>query len=348
MPEEMLSYVLYGKKDLRCEKRRTHRIQPQEVLVKMKRVGICGSDIHYFEEGRVGNFKVKHPFVIGHEGAGEIVEAGALVSDLSKGMRVAISPSQPCRECPYCTEERSNLCPNMRYLGSAASNPHTDGVFSKYFISPGRNCHIVPDKLGYDEAAMIEPLSVAMHVVERSGMVGRSSVLITGGGTIGQLVMVVMRAFGAGKIAMSEIVTERRELAKAQGADITLDPRDPFVLKKAAEFSDGGFDVIVEASGTPAAAKLGFELVKPGGTIVLVGLSPAEVPLPMNRITSKELQIRGSYRFDDDFSDAIRLAASGRIQVRPLITHTLPFGKMQQAIELAGSRGAAIKVQVEI
>ncbi len=348
MLKEMRCYVIHGKKDIRCEKRKVLSPGSEDVLIKMKRIGICGSDIHYFEHGCVGSFAVKHPFVLGHEGAGEIVELGTHVSNLAVGTRVAINPSHPCYKCSFCTDGRYNLCPNMRYLGSASTEPHINGVFCEYFTTPGRNCYPIPNSLEYSEAAMIEPLSVAMHVGKRARITPGSSVLIIGGGTIGQLVLLIAQAFGASKIALSEIIKERRELAIIQGADIALNPMDPLIKEQAMDFSGGGFDVIIEASGASSAVKQTIELTQCGGTIVLVGLSPEEVPLPINCITTKELQIQGSYRFANVFNDTIHLAASGQINLKPLITNTLPYYELKEAIQLASSRGSVIKVQVEI
>ncbi len=236
----------------------------------------------------------------------------------------------------------------MHYLGSASTEPHMDGLFCEYFTIPARNCHPIPDNLDYAEAALLEPLSVAMHAVKRAGMIHSSSALITGGGTIGQLVLLVARTSGAGKIAVSEVVKERRELAFLQGADIALDPTDSLFKEKAMDFSGGGFEVIIEASGAPAAVKQALELARRGGTIVLVGSLPAEVPLAINRVMAGELQVHGSFRFSNVFNDAVHLAAARRIQIKPLITNTLPFNELKQAIQLAGSKGPIVKVQVEI
>jgi len=321
---------------------------PEEVLIRMKRVGICGSDIHYYQYGYAGSFLLKRPFILGHEGAGEVVETGVVVSNLPVGARVAIDPSQPCYKCSLCTSGRYNLCLNMRYLGSASTDPHIDGVFCEYFCMPARNCYPVPDNLGYAEAAMIEPLSVAIHAVKRSGMIDGSFVLITGGGAIGQLALLVARTFGAGKIALTEIIKERRELAISQGSDITLNPTDPSIKEQAIDFSSGGFDVVIEASGAPAAVKQAIELVRRGGAIVLVGSLPTEVTLPLNFVMTKELQLVGSFRFANVFEEAIHLVASGQINLKPLITNILPYNELKEAIQLASSRGSIIKVQVEI
>ncbi len=347
-PGKMLCYVLHGKADLRCEQREIPAPKPDEALIRMRRVGICGSDIHYYEDGRVGNFVLKQPFVLGHEGSGEIVATGSPFADLPPGTRVAIDPSRPCYQCKWCLSGHYNLCPWMRYLGSASVDPHVDGVFCEYFIMPARNCHPLPDGMGYGAAAMIEPLSVAMHAVQQAGSVSVSSVLITGCGTIGQLILSVAQAFGAGKVAVSETIDQRRALAGLHGADITWDPEESSIREKAMDFSGGGFDVAIESSGSPAAAKQVIDLTRRGGTVVLVGSLPPEVTLPMNSVMTKELSLNGSFRFVNAFEDAIRLAASGRIDLDRLITGTLPFRRLRDAIELASSREASLKVQVEI
>lgn len=345
---EMYSYVLYGKKDIRLEKRRIPSPKSDEVLIKMKRVGICGSDIHYYEEGRVGNFFVKHPFIIGHEGAGEVVEIGNNVTNLQVGDRVTIDPSQPCYKCTYCKSGRYNLCRDMHYLGSASTDPHSDGLFSEYITMPANNCYPIPNNLSYDEAAMIEPLSVAIHSIKRAGIIYGASILITGGGTIGQLVLLAARAFGVGKIAMSEIVKERCDLARMQNVDIILDPNDQFIQQKIMDLTNGGFDIIIEASGSPVALKQAIEFIKPGGTIVLVGTISSEIPLPMNLVMSKELQIKGSFRFTNVFESAVNFVASGRINIKFLVTSTLPFNRLEEAIMLANSRHNNMKIQVEL
>jgi L-idonate 5-dehydrogenase len=348
MSREMSCYVLHGIRDIRLEKRAIPSVKPDEVLVKMKTVGICGSDIHYYVHGYVGSSLMKHPFVIGHEGAGEVTESGNEVTDLRVGMHVAIDPSQPCRACSFCKAGHYNLCPNMRYLGSAANTPHTEGLFSEYFAMPARNCYPFPDSLSYSGAAMIEPLSVAMHVVRRAGDIDGLSALIIGGGTIGQLILSIVREFGAVKIAMSEILKERRDLGLSQGAHLALDPMDPLAKEKAMDFSGGGFNVVIEASGASSALRQALDLTRRRGIILVVGLSMDEVSLPIHVITTKELQILGSFRFTNDFSDAIQLAASGRVNLKPLITNTLPFSRLKEAIQLAASRSGVMKVQVEL
>ena len=315
-------------------------------MVKIRAMGICGSDVHYFEHGRVGAFAPTRPFVLGHEASGEVVEVGTNVANLAVGSRVAIDPSQPCHVCEYCLTGRYNLCRKMKYRGSAGTKSPTDGLFSEYIAIAAGNCYPLPDHLSYAEAALVEPLSVAVHAVKRAGMIYGSSVLITGGGTIGQLILLAARAFGAGKIALSEMVEPRRHTALSNGADLTLDPADETMAEQAMAFAKVGFDVVVEASGAPAALRQAYELVRIGGTIVQVGTMPAEVSLPVNLVLMKELTITGSFRFANVFQTALNLAASDRLNLRPLITHTFPMSQFDRAIQAACARGQAIKVQL--
>lgn len=342
------SWVLHAARDARSEDRPIPRVSPGQVLVKMQRMGICGSDVHYFLDGHIGRYVPTRPFVLGHEASGEIVAVAPDVDALQVGARVAIDPATPCRACRYCMEGRYNLCPNMRYLGSASTTPPTDGIFSEYAALPARNCFALPDALGYAEAAMVEPLSVAIHAARQAGMLYGASVLITGGGAIGQLVLLVARAFGAGRIALSDVVEERRSFALQQGADAALNPANGDMLAQAAECSPGGFDVVFEVSGAPPALRQAFETVRPGGSIVQVGSLPAEVSLPANLIMSKELRLVGSFRFANVFQTAIDLAASGRINLRPLITHTFPLAEFPEAMRVACARTGAIKVQISV
>jgi len=335
----MKSYILHGKQDLRLEERPVPDLLPHQVLIRVKRVGICGSDVHYFSHGSIGTFVPKRPFALGHEFAGEVVEVGADVRHIQPGMAVAIDPSMPCGTCRLCRGGRYNLCENMKYLGSASCDPHLDGAFGEFVPMPAANCFPIPAGLSFAEAAMLEPLSVAMHAVLRSGTVAGRSVLITGGGTIGQLVLLVARAFGADRIAVSDIDEFPRQFALRTGADAAFDPREPAVDE---------FDIVFEAAGVPAALVAALRLARRGGTVVQIGSLPAEVPLPANLIMAKELTVAGSFRFAHVFPMALNLAAAKRIDLRPLITATYPFAELPQAMERAVKKQNVIKVQVEL
>ncbi|MBV7327461.1 alcohol dehydrogenase catalytic domain-containing protein [Chloroflexi bacterium TSY] len=311
----------------------------------MQRMGICGTDVHYFERGPVGKFGKIRPFVLGHEGAGEVVEVGSNVTDLTIGTRVAIDPSRPCHTCRYCMSGRYNLCPNMQYLGSASSRP-PDGLFCEYLAFPAPNCYPLPDSFSYGEAAMIEPLSVAMHAIKRAGDISGLSVLIAGGGPIGQLALLVARAFGAAQVALSEVVETRRKFAMSNGANLALDPVDPWMIQQALDFTDGGFDLIIEAAGSGAALSQAFEIARPGGTLIQIGGIKADAHVPLNRVMPRELNYIGSFRFANVFQMAISMAASRRIDLSPLISETLPLDEFRGAIELAQAREGVVKVQL--
>jgi L-idonate 5-dehydrogenase len=344
----MKSYLLHGKQDLRLEERPIPEVLPHQVLIRVRRVGICGSDVHYFWHGYIGSFVPKRPFALGHEFSGEVVEVGREVQTLRPGQAVAVDPSMPCGTCSYCRGGRYNLCENMKFLGSASCDPHLDGAFGEYVPVPAVNCLPIPEALSYGEAAMLEPLSVAVHAVRRAGTVAGQAVLITGAGTIGQLVLIVARAFGADKIVVSDIDAFSREFALQRGADAVLDPREATMEKEAMDASAIGFDVVFEATGVPSALSNALRLARRGGTVVQIGSLPADVPIPANLIMAKELTVAGSFRSAHEFSMALNLAAAKRIDLRPLITATFPYAELPQAMDLAVLKQNTIKVQLEL
>ena len=343
----MRAFILHGKEDLRRGDLPRPEAQPGQVLVKVRCVGICGSDVHYFSHGRVGNFVPKRPFALGHEFAGEVAETGEGVSGFARGDRLVIDPSQPCGQCPHCTSGRYNLCENMRYFGSASCEPHLDGGFAEFVAVPARNCHRMPDAMSWGEAAMLEPLSVALHATRRAGNLAGASVFVAGGGAIGQLIALAARAFGAGQVTLGDLAEFPRRFAIEQGADNALDPSDVASEQQAIEISRGGFDVVFEAAGSAHALIHALRIVRRGGTIVQVGTLPPEVPIPANLIMSKELTVTGSFRFAHVFAMALQFAGSGRIKVAPLISRTYPFDQTPQAMAMAVAKEGVIKIQIE-
>ena len=343
----MRAFILHGKEDLRCGELPTPEAKPGQVLVHVRRVGICGSDVHYFSHGRVGNFVPKRPFALGHEFAGEVVEISDAVSGFSIGDRVVIDPSQPCAQCRYCRSGRYNLCESMRYFGSASCDPHLDGGFAEFVAVPARNCHHMPDAMTWGEAAMLEPLSVALHATQRAGDLAGASVFVAGGGAIGQLIALAARAFGAGQVTLGDPAEFPRVFAIEQGADAALNPADDTSEQEAMEISGGGFDVVFEAAGSTHALIHALKIVRRGGTIVQVGTLPSEVPVPANLIMSKELTVIGSFRFAHVFPMALQFAASRRIKVEPLISKTFPFDQTSLAMAMAVAKDRVIKIQIE-
>jgi L-idonate 5-dehydrogenase len=344
---KMKAFLLHGEKDLRAQDIDLPVVPPSHVMLRIKRAGICGSDIHYYSHGKIGSFIPKRPFVLGHEFAGEVVSAGDGVSSTLIGQRVTVDPSIPCGECKFCRGGRYNLCRNMRFYGSASCDPHIDGGFAEYTIAPAQNCFIVPDSLGWGEAAMIEPLSVVVHAARRAGdLVGRR-VLVTGGGAIGQLMALVARAFGASQVVMSDIAEFPRTLAVKLGADAALNARDADFETQATTLSRGGFDFVFEASGSPQAVAHAIAAADRGATIVQVGTLPTPVTAPLNSIMAKELNFIGSFRFANVFATALDLAASRKVNLIALISAVLPLSDMQKAMDLAIGKDQVVKVQIE-
>lgn len=337
---------LYGTQDIRLDSFEPPQPKTGQVRVRVARAGICGSDIHYYLNGRAGRFIPKAPFILGHEFAGTIDAVGPSVAPSILGGRVAVDPSMPCGLCENCRGGRYNLCESMRYFGSASCDPHVDGGFAEYVVVPGANCHPIGASLSWGEAAMAEPLSVAVHAVTRAGSVAGRTALVCGGGTIGQLVVLVLRAFGARTVALSDVASYPRDVARAGGADVAFDATDPALVADAVAASGGGFDLVFEASGAGAALEQALAVARRGGTIVQIGTLPASVTLPLNDLMARELKLVGSFRFANVFATALDLFESGRIDVKPLITDVFPLTEVEQAMQLAASKAAKIKVHL--
>lgn len=342
----MNAHVLHAAGDLRFERVSRPEPGPGEVLVGVRAAGICGSDLHYHAHGRCGNFVPTRPFILGHEFAGEVVALGHGVESLAVGARVAVDPSRACGRCKQCRQGRYNLCPHMQYYGTASVVPPNDGCFAEFVTAPARNCWPLPDDFEYSWGALLEPMSVAMHAVSRAGSTAGKSVLITGGGAIGQMILLVAIAFGGTRVVVSDLKPFAREFALKHGATAALDPADARMMEQARTLCPEGFEIVFEATGVPAALDQGIRLTAPGATVVQVGTLPDGIPFPANALLTRELQYLGSWRFANVFDRAIDLISSGRIDPRPLVTHVFPFPSLAEAIALAGSGGEVVKVQI--
>lgn len=346
----MKAAVLHGAKDIRLENFEVPVLFPGMVLLRIQRVGICGSDLHYFEDGYCGSFTPSRPFILGHELTGEVVDVSDGVISLFKpGTRVTVNPARACGFCDYCKSGHGNLCPNTIMLGSGSTNPPTNGAMAEYVTVRADQCHLLPQEMDDGLGAMIEPLAVALHAVKRPATISGKKVLITGGGTIGLLTALTAKAFGAVPVVLSDIVAERRKSALDCGVDIVLDPSSKNLKEKSKEITGDGFDVIFEASGARAALRQAFDLVKPGGTIVQIGtLGTEDIPLPANQVMAKEIQFIGSFRYGNVFDEAIRLVTAGRIDLGVFITDILPLKDIANAMHIAADKTNALKVQLEI
>ena len=342
----MKAFLLHGAKDLRAADLPEPVAGPGEAVIAIRRAGICGSDMHYYSHGQIGSFIPKRPFVLGHEFAGEIVSVGPGVPASRIGERVTVDPSMPCGVCQFCRGGRYNLCLNMRFYGSASCDPHINGGFAEFIAAPASNCLPVPDALSWGEAAMIEPLAVAVHAIRRGGNIAGQSVLITGSGTIGQLAALVARAFGAATVVLSDIAPGPRQFALNRGANAVLDALSDSFATEAEALVPGGFDVVIEAAGSTQALAQALQTTRRGGTIVQVGTLPSSVTLPLNLVMARELNLVGSFRFANVFQMSIDLLASGRIDVKPMMTSAFSLDDLQKAMDAALGKTGSIKVQV--
>ncbi len=341
----MKAIVAHAAKDLRIEVHPRPEPGPGQVLIRMKTGGICGSDLHYFNHGGFGPITLKQPMVLGHEVAGVIETLGEGVDMLTIGQLVAVSPSRPCGTCEYCREGRPNHCLNMRFYGSAMPFPHIQGAFQEWLVADVAQC-AVADGLTSAEAAMAEPLSVVLHAAKQAGDLLGKKVLVTGCGPIGLLAVLVARAAGAAQIVATDITDFTLDKARELGADITHNVADQANALEVYGAQKGHFDVLFECSGVGPVVVSTVPCIRPGGTMVQLGLG-GDMTLPIQAMTAKELTFKGSFRFHAEFFSAVELMRSDRLDVMPLITHTLPLADTVKAFELASDRTKALKIQIE-
>ncbi|XP_018014712.1 sorbitol dehydrogenase [Hyalella azteca] len=345
---ENLSAVLYGISDLRLEQREVKKPGDHDVLLRMGQVGICGSDVSYLTKGRIGDFIVKDPMVLGHEAAGTVVECGSKVTNLKCGDRVAIEPGVPCRRCDFCKGGRYNLCKKVFFCAT----PPDDGNLCQYYLHDADFCFKLPDHVTLEEGAFLEPLSVGVHAARRAGVTLGSRVLICGAGPIGLVSMMAARSMGATSICITDISESRLQFAKSQGADavVLVKPgSDDKLLADAVEEQMGGVrpDITIECSGAESSIRLAILATESGGVVVLVGLGPPEVKVPMVDAAVREVDIRGIFRYANCYPLALNLIASGRVDVKPLITHRFSLTEAREAFETARTgAGGAVKVMI--
>lgn len=324
IPAIMRASVLTGQRQLAVSEVPTPSYASDEVLVEVAAVGVCGSDTHYFRHGRIGDFVVDGPLILGHELSGRIVAVGADVPVSRIGERVAIEPQKNCRRCRECRAGRYNLCPNMEFFAT----PPIAGAFARYCVIRTEFAHAIPDSLSDEAAALLEPLSVAITTMRKANIVPGSSILIAGAGPIGIICAQTARAFGAAEIMVTDLVAERRERALSYGATRVIDPRE-------VDIASAGLDVnaFVDASGAPRAVFDGIKAVRPAGAVVLVGLGSSEMNLPIEHIQNLEITVTGIFRYTDTWPAAIHLVASGQVDLDSLVTGRFDLDHAAEALE---------------
>lgn len=340
----MKSIVIHAAHDLRMEDRPEETPGPGEVQIRLATGGICGSDLHYYNHGGFGAIRLKEPMILGHEVSGHITALGEGVSGLQIGQLVAVSPSRPCHNCAQCLRALPNQCLNMRFYGSAMPFPHIQGAFREVLVANASQC-APADGLTSGEAAMAEPLAVTLHATRRIGNMVGKSVLVTGCGPIGLLSILAARRAGADRIVATDLSPFVLDMARNAGADETIDMSQE--TEGLARFSaeKGTFDVLYECSGAAPALAAGIAALRPRGIIAQLGLG-GDMTLPMMAITAKELELRGCFRFHEEFFTGVSLMQKGLIDVSPLITHTVPLAEAERAFRLAGDRSQTMKAQI--
>ena len=341
----MKAVVIHAAKDLRIEEREIEQPGPGQVEVAIEAGGICGSDLHYYNHGGFGTVRVREPMILGHEVAGTIKALGEGVSGLAVGDRVAVSPSRPCNHCEFCLKGQQNQCLNMRFYGSAMPMPHIQGAFRQRLVAEAYQCHKVRDGVSIHEAAMAEPFAVTLHGVNRAGALTDKRVLVTGCGPIGALAIIAARAHGAREIVATDVMDAVLQKALAIGADRVINVADDPDALSAYSANKGYFDVQFEASGNERAVRSGLEALKPRSTVVQLGLG-GDVSIPQNMVVAKEIEMKGTFRFHEEFGLAVDFINQRRVDLKPLLTGTFPLEEAVAAFEAAGDRSRSMKVQL--
>lgn len=346
----MLAIVCHGKQDLRVDEIGDRILEHNEVRIAVAFGGICGSDMHYFHRGAVGDFKVREPLTLGHEISGRVVEFGSAVTGLAPGMKAALDPAKPCLVCDRCRDGKNNLCTNMFFLGSAGRFPHVQGGFAQHIVLRADQVIAVPDDTDLLRLSLAEPLSVGLHAVGRAGDLLGKRVIVTGSGPIGLLTMMAALKAGAVEVVATDVEDAALMVAKDQvGVHAIVNVlSNPHGLVRYEE-NGGHFDVALEASGSPLALDSLFRVVRRGGTIVQVGmLPPGPAPVPVNVLQSREIDFLGAFRANKEFRHAVDLIVSGAMDVSPILSGTFPIEDARKAFELAGDRSKVVKLHIAL
>jgi L-iditol 2-dehydrogenase len=321
------------------------KLKADEALVQVYCIGVCGSDVHYYEHGKIGRYEVKEPIILGHELAGVIVKVGEEVTNVRVGDRVAVEPGVTCGRCEYCKSGRYNLCPDVVFMAT----PPIDGAWAEYVAVRSDFLFPIPDDMSFEEGALLEPLSVGFHAVSRGRIKPSDRVLVLGLGPIGLLAIEAAKMFGATEIYGSDVVEFRRELAVQLGAKGVVNPMDGPSKEQLDRLLDGrGIDLIIETSGNARAIADSLHLVKRGGRIVYVGLPTTDkIPLDFPTLVDSELDIFGIFRYANTYPAAIQALKSGNSKILDVITHRYPLSEIKQAVEVVRTqKDTSVKVMI--
>lgn len=330
IPETMKVAVMTDLEKIGWEIRKVPEPSADEVLVKLEYVGVCGSDLHFYETGRIGSCVVIPPFVLGHEPGGVVVKVGSAVTNLKVGDRVALEPGKTCGKCEFCKSGRYNLCPEVIFFAT----PPVNGVFSEYTAHPSNLCFKLPDNVSTMEGALIEPLAVGFHACEQGQASAGKKALVFGSGCIGLCCAMALKAYGVESVTVADIQDKRLNKALELGADHAFNTKENGKEELLGICGKDGFDLIIETAGTEVTTRLAIELAKKGGTIVLIGYSRSgEMTLPMSLIIDKELTLKSVFRYRYVYPKAIRAVSEGKVKLSKLATNVFEFDDLQNAMD---------------
>ena len=341
----MKSLKIHGPLDLRIEDYPVDDLEPNQVEINVAIGGICGTDLHYYKHGGFGQIKLREPMILGHEVSGFISKIGSNVKKLSIGQLVSVSPSRPCNKCIFCLNGNQIQCINMKFYGSAMPFPHIQGAFREILIAEDYQC-VPADGLSSEEAAMAEPLAVCLHAIKQAGKIFGQKVLITGSGPIGTLCVAASRRAGAEEIIVTDISKNALKFANSIGADRVINVLEEHDKLQIYKSNKGYFDIAIECSGSEQGISDSINCLKPKGTLIQLGLG-GDAVIPLVLVTTKELNLRGSFRFHSEFELAVNMMKKKLINVNPLITHKVDFKSAKKGFELAlNNDEQSMKVQL--
>ena len=340
MEGKMKTAVMLGIGEMGFEERDIPQVKDDEVLVKLEYVGICGSDLHYYETGAIGNYVVEPPFVLGHEPGGTVVEVGRNVTHLKAGDRVALEPGKTCGHCEFCKTGRYNLCPDVVFFAT----PPVDGVFQEYVAHEADLCFKLPDNVSTLEGALIEPLAVGFHAaIQGDAHLGQKAVVM-GAGCIGLVSMMALKARGVSEVYVVDIMEKRLKKALELGADGVINGAEENVEEKIRQITDGrGVDLVIETAGTEITTRQAISIAKKGSNIVLVGYSKSgEMTLPMSLALDKELTFKTVFRYRHIYPMAIEAVSQGKVNLKGIVTDIFDLDDAQKAMDYSVNNKADI------
>ena len=318
----------------------------KDVLIRMKTLGVCGSDIHYYVSGKIGSQVVQYPFTVGHEGSGQVEAVGRGVTSLKPGDRIAIEPAMPCWDCDQCNAGRPHTCRNLKFLGCPGQ---AEGSLSEFIVMPETSCIKIPDKMSYDEAAMSEPLAIGVYAVMQSIPMEGAKVGILGFGPIGMSVLLPALALGAKEVYVTDKIESRLQIALNSGATLTANPDREDVVKKIGAEVPELLDVVFECCGQQEAIDNAVDLLKPGGKLMVIGIPEFERwSFPVDKSRHKELCIQNVRRQNEALQPALDMMADGKVSVDAMATNRVEFANSKEAFDLvAGYKDGVMKAMID-